>query len=115
LTDEKLPRLADVRRILKPSGHGLMPAEIVTTHQHVMALRKPKQKIRATKVKLIGSRPQSNPLQFIGGNDDAALLLDELGEIRIILHIANDDRRTENQSVMARMCIKRKLAGNIAE
>jgi hypothetical protein len=64
----------------------------------MVALRELQQKIRPGEIVAIGCGAQRNPLQFAGGHNNAALLADQLSEVRIVLHIVNNDRGAEDKS-----------------
>ena len=97
--DKELARVGQVVRGLDPGGYGLMPAEIMAAHEHVVGFGKAEEKIRAGKIVYIGSRTECDPFQFIGRYDDDALLAYEIGEIGVALHVANYDRGAERQAM----------------
>jgi hypothetical protein len=78
----------------------------VAAHKHVIFLGEAEQEVRPGKVVLIGRRTEGDPFQLIGGNNHAALPLNELGEVGIVLHVANYDRGAERQTMAARMDLK---------
>jgi hypothetical protein len=60
--DEKLSCVWTILRSLNPLGNGLMPAECVAAHQHVILLRELQQKIGPREVVAVGCGSQRDPL-----------------------------------------------------
>ena len=113
--DKELPRFRPVFGCLNPGGHGLMPAEIVAAHEHVIGLCEAEKKIRAGKIVLIGRGTESDPLQLIGRHNDATLLAYKVGEVAIALHVMNNDRGAEGKAMAPRVSLKGTRSGYIVE
>ena len=113
VVDEELARAWTVFWRLNPFGNGVVPTERVAAHDHAIALSKGKQEVGLGEVVLAGRRAECDPLEFASGNDDAALLANQVGELGIVLHVADDDRGTEDQSVTVRVGAERARAGDV--